>query len=164
VVDTLNSHKIKTHFEIVSNYITYLSQCFLFHEVERYDLKGKAILTRSKKYYLNDLSFKTYFASSFDAGLSKHLENAIYLHYHRKGYRIFVGKHGESEVDFVVEKDDDRKYIQVAFSLTDEVVIQREFGALEKIKNSYEKLVITLDDYARGNRNGIRHLLAWELG
>ena len=57
-----------------------------------------------------------------------------------------------------------RKYIQVAFSLTDEVVIQREFGALEKIKNSYEKLVITLDDYARGNRNGIRHLLAWELG
>ncbi len=163
IVDTLNSHKLRTNHETVSSYIRFLQQCFLFHEVARYDLKGKAILSNTKKYYLNDMAFKTHFASTFDPGLSKHLENTIYLHFRRKGYKIFVGKIGEQEVDFIIEKGSEKKYIQVAYSLVDEHVVQREFGALEKIHDSYEKMVITLDDFSLGNRNGIQHLLAWEL-
>lgn len=163
IVDTLNSNKIKTNFETVSNYTRYLLQCFLFHEVERYDLKGKTILSSTKKYYLNDLAFKNYFASSFDEGLSKHLENTIYLHFKRQGYQLFVGKIGDREVDFIAEKGPDKLYIQVAFSLTDPNVTTREFGVLEKIQDNYEKIVISLDDFSMGNRHGIRHQLAWEL-
>ncbi len=163
VVDYLNTHKIKTNFETVSNYILYLSQAFLFHEVERYDLKGKTILASTKKYYLNDLSFKNYFSSGYDFGLGKQLENAIYLHFRRQGYKLYVGKIGDKEVDFIAEKGPDKKYIQVAFSLSDESVIQREFTSLEKIHDAYEKWVITLDDFSLGNRNGIKHIQAWTL-
>ena len=163
VVDYLKSQRIKTNFETVSNYITYLSRTFLVHEADRYDIKGKVILANPQKYYLNDLSFKNYYSSSFDSGLGCHLENAVYLHYKRAGYKLYVGKIGEQEVDFIAEKGNNKKYIQVTFTLDSETVINREFGALEKISDAYEKLVISLDDYSLGNRNGIRHLQAWEL-
>jgi len=163
VVNYLNSHKIKTNFETVANYVNYLVQSFLIYEVERFDLKGKAILLGGKKYYLNDLSFKNYLSSSFDYGLGKHLENAIYIHYRLLGYKIYVGKIAEKEVDFIIEKDKEKKYIQVAYNLLDKKVIEREFSGLEKIQDAYEKVVISLDDVSFGNKNGIKHLLAWEI-
>jgi len=163
VVNYLNSNKIKTNFETVANYVNYLVQSFLIYEVERFDLKGKAILLGGKKYYLNDLSFKNYLSSSFDYGLGKHLENAIYIHYRLLGYKIYVGKIAEKEVDFIIEKDKEKKYIQVAYNLLDKKVIEREFSGLEKIQDAYEKVVISLDDVSFGNKNGIKHLLAWEI-
>jgi predicted AAA+ superfamily ATPase len=163
IVDTLQSLKMKTNHETVSSYIQYLMQCFLFHEAERYDLKGNTILSNTKKYYLNDLAFKHYFSSGFDPGFSKRLENAVYLHFKRKGYTLYVGKIGDQEIDFVAEKGQDKIYVQIAFSLQDEKVAQREFGNLEKIRDSHKKIVVSLDDVSFGNRGGIEHVLAWTL-
>jgi len=163
IVDYLISNKIKTNFETISNYLGYLVEVFVLHEVDRYDIKGKTIMARNKKYYLNDLSFKNYLSSSFDDRLGKNLENAIFLHFKRLGYQIYVGKINEKEIDFVLEKGDEKKYIQVAYSLTDNKVIKREFGNLQDISDSYEKMVITLDDASFGNKDGINHFLAWEL-
>ena len=126
------------------------------------ELKGKKLLSREQKYYLNDLSFKYYLTSSFDQGVGKILENMIFLNLLRKGYTVYTGNIYEYEIDFVAEKNGHREYIQVAYLLADEKTIDREFGNLEKINDNYPKTVISMDDIQFGNRNGIKHLQAWE--
>jgi len=163
LVNYLKSNGVKTNHETISNYIIYLTQSFLIHCAERYDIKGKEIFSGSKKYYLNDLSFKNYLSSGFNFGIGKHLENIIYLHYRSLGYIVYVGSIQGEEVDFVIEKGDEKKYVQVTYSLSDRKVANREFRALEKINDSFEKIVISLDEISLGNKNGIRHFCAWDL-
>ena len=163
IVNTFKSIGIKTNQETISLYLGYLSNVYFLHESARYDLKGKRILKGERKYYLNDLSFKNYLTSSFDRGIGKLLENAVFLHYKRHGYEIYTGVSNNKEIDFVAERNGDKKYIQVAYTLADETVIEREFGNLKKINDNYEKMVITLDDITIGNIDGIKHIQAWQL-
>ncbi len=163
ISNTFKSRGIKTNNETISTYLGYLTEVFFIHESFRYDLKGKRILAGERKCYLNDLSFKHYLSSSFDKGISKYLENAIFLHYKREGYQVFTGKIDNKEIDFVIEKGSEKKYIQVAYLLSDENVIKREFGNLSLIKDNFEKIVITLDDINIGNIDGVKHISAWEL-
>lgn len=164
IVRFLESQKIKTNHETIGNYLGYILESYVFHEVERFDIKGKNILSSNKKYYLNDLSFRNYLSSSFDFGLGKHLENAVYIYFRALGYKIFVGSIGKKEIDFIVEKGQEKKYIQTAYSLGDKKVALREFGNLEEIRDAHEKIVISLDDVSLGIKNGIKHICAWELG
>ena len=159
----MGSQKIKTNHETISNYLSYILESYVVHEVERFDIKGKNILASSKKYYLNDLSFRNYLSSSFDYGLGKHLENAVYIYFMAHGYKIFVGSLGKKEIDFIVEKGQDKKYVQTAYSVSEKKVALREFGNLEEIHDAYEKIVVSLDDVSLGSRNGIKHICAWEL-
>jgi len=163
IVNYLESHKIKTNHETISNYVRHLTQSFLAHCAERYDIKGKEIFSTGKKYYLNDLAFKNYLSSDFNYGLGKQLENIIYLHYKRLGYSIHIGSILGEEVDFVLEKEGIKKYVQVAYLLLNKKTADREFRSLEKINDSFEKTVISLDDAPLGNKNGINHICAWEL-
>jgi predicted AAA+ superfamily ATPase len=163
ILRTLQTAHEKVSHETLGHYMQYLCQCFLIHEVPRYDVKGKSIFGSSKKYYLNDLSFRRYLHSSFDPGLGKHLENAIFLHYRSEGYKVMVGSIGKQEVDFIVEKGTTKKYIQVAYSLQDSKVLKRELTPLQSIRDAYEKILISLDDTSFGNIEGISHRLAWEL-
>jgi predicted AAA+ superfamily ATPase len=162
VVNYLKSSGYKTNAETVGNYVGYLEQAYLIHEADRFDVKGKRILTGEKKYYLNDPGFKYYLSSSFEFGVGKYLENAVFLDLKRKGYTVYTGKIRDKEIDFIAEKDDMKKYIQVCYLLADESVVEREFGNLEQITDHYEKMVISLDDVKLGNRKGIRHINAWE--
>jgi predicted AAA+ superfamily ATPase len=150
-VNYLKSSGYKANAETVGNYVDYLEQAYLIHETDRFDVKGKRILTGEKKYYLNDLGFKYYLSSSFELGVGKYLENTVY-----------TGKPRDKEIDFIAEKNDMKKYIQVCCLLADESVVEREFGNLEQITDHYEKMVISLDGVNLGNRKGIRHINAWE--
>ncbi len=163
IVNYLSSHRQKTNYETISSYVQYLCQCFLVHEADRFDIKGKALLSGSKKYYLNDFSFRNFLSSGFEAGLQRHLENAVYLYYRGKGYKVYVGTLDKGEVDFILEKDNEREYVQVTYALNSPKVTQREFSSLEAIKDNYPKRVISLDDVSFGNKEGIEHVLAWEL-
>lgn len=163
ITRTLKSFGYKTNVETLGAYYSYLVDAFFLHESPRFDLKGKKILSGEKKYYINDLAFKYFTASSFDFSIGRYLENLVYLHFKRKGYQIYTGKYDNYEIDFVVEKSDLRKYIQVCYLLSDDSVIEREFGNLEKINDNYEKIVVSLDDINLGNREGIRHINAWDL-
>lgn len=163
IVKYLNTHGENTSHETLSHYLRFLTQCFLIHEIPRFDIKGKNILSASKKYYLNDLSFRRFLHSSFDAGLGKHLENSIYLYYRNQGYQLFVGSLGKKEVDFIVEKKGTKTYIQVTYSLLDPKVMKRELEPLNSIHDAYEKIIISLDDVSFGNKEGVKHLCAWEL-
>jgi len=163
IVHYLISTGYKTNVETISNYLSFLEHAYLIHESQRYDIQGKRILSGERKYYLNDLGFKYYLTSSFDFGIGKYLENAVFLHFKRKGYHIYTGKHGDQEVDFIVGLGNEKMYVQVAYILADESTITREFRVLERIRDNFHKIVISLDDMALGNRAGIRHVRAWEL-
>ena len=90
------------------------------------------------------------------------MENTVFLHLKRHGYSVYTGKIKGHEIDFIAEKDRIKKYIQVAYLLTDEAVIEREFRNLELINDNFEKIVISMDDIRFGNRNGIAHVNAWD--
>ncbi len=162
VVNFLKSSGYKTNSETIGSYIRFLINAYFLHESERYDIQGKRILGGERKFYLNDLGFKFFLSSSFDFGVGKFLENAVYLHLRRKGYSVYTGRIKGKEIDFIAEKNGMKMYLQVAYLLPDEKVIEREFGNLTFIPDNYPKQVITLDDVHLGNRNGITHVNAWD--
>ena len=163
IVGYLNSHKVNTNFETLSNYVTYLQQALLIHEAKRYDIRGKNLLDGERKYYPNDLAFRTYLSSSFDPGFGQRLENNLFLHFLRQGYTVYVGTLSGNEIDFVIEKDNQKQYVQSAYTIADPQTADREIAPLEKIKDAYPKAVITLDEASFGNKNGIQHQLAWQV-
>ena len=162
IVRHLKGSGYKTNVETVSNHIRYLTDAYLFHEAVRYDIQGKKILTGERKYYLNDPSFRYYLTSSFDPGMGKYLENALFLHLIRNGYTVYAGRSVSGEVDIVAEKNDERLYCQAAYLLADEKVVEREFRSLKAIPDNYPKYVVSMDKVNLGNKEGIRHVQAWE--
>lgn len=158
----LIGQKIKTNNETLGSYLEFLKNTYLVHGVERYDIKGKAILSGLQKVYLNDLAFRN-LLSSFSVGWGQQLENAVYLFFRSKGFKIYVGGINAQEIDFVVEKNNKIMYVQVAQEVSNEQLVKREFGNLELIRDNYQKIVVSLDEQKWGNRNGIEHVLAWEL-
>ena len=160
--NTLASMGVKTNIETLGNYLSFFKEAFYIHEAQRYDIRGRRILSGEKKYYLNDPSFKKFFGSSFDPTPGKFLENSVFLHLKREGYDVRVGQLTSGEIDFVAFKGKEIIYIQACYLLSDEKIISREFGNLEKIKDNHPKYVVSLDLLSFGNRNGIIHIPAWE--
>jgi len=163
VVHFLKSRGEKTNFETVTAYLSYLRKAFLIHECERFDIRGKEILSGNRKYYLNDIAFRHYLTSSFEPGWSRRLENIVYLHFRSRGYSVHVGTSRNLEVDFVIEKDGSVEYWQVCYLLSDESIIDREFRSLESIQDNYPKFVVSMDDISFGERKGIRHQRIWDV-
>lgn len=162
IVKYLKNSGTKTNVETIYSYLEYLTETLVVHEAHRYDVQGKSILSGERKYYLNDTGFKYFQTSSFDLGIGKYLENVIYLSLKRQGYTVFVGKLNNLEIDFIAEKNNKKLYVQVAYLLNNENVINREFGNLEKLKDNFPKVVVTMDMTPLGNRNGIEHVCAWD--
>jgi predicted AAA+ superfamily ATPase len=135
----------------------------LIHECPRYDIRGRDVLAGNRKYYLNDLAYRQYLSSGFEAALPQRIENAVYLQFRSRGHAVYVGTLRNLEVDFVVEKDNRRSYHQVCYLLADPATIEREFGSLERIDDNYPKSVISLDDVSLGQRNGIAHETLWSV-
>ena len=148
--------------ETVGSYLKFLQDAYFIHESMRYDIKGKKILTGERKYYLNDLGFKYFLSSSFDFGIGKYLENAVFMQLKREGYSVYTGRIKGREIDFIAEKNNIKKYVQVAYLLPDDAVLEREFGNLKLIDDNFEKMVVSMDDVSFGNRGGILHVKAWD--
>jgi len=163
ISDTLAGQGSNTNVETLATYLGYLCESYFLHEVNRYDIKGRRLLTGERKYYLNDLAFKTQLLSGANPSTGRMLENVMYLHYRREGYQVHTGRVGEGEIDFVLQKGSDIQYVQVCYMLGDDRIVQREFGNLERTGDHYPKTVISMDPIKLGNINGITHLQAWEL-
>ena len=162
IVKYLNSNGYKTNVETINSYLSSLVETLVFHEVPRFDIRGKSILSGERKFYLNDTGFKYFTTSSFDFGVGKYLENAVFLSLKRQGYNVYVGKLQNAEIDFIAEKNGEKQYIQVTYLLSDEKVIEREFGNFKQVHDNFPKLVVSMDIAPLGNREGIQHLCAWE--
>ena len=153
----------KTNYETVANYISYLQNTFLIHQVDRFSIKGKDILAGTHKYYINDLAFKNYLYSGFEYSFGYMLENIVYLQLINAGYNVNTGYLRNKEIDFVATKGNKTIYIQVAYLLIDKLTIDREYSELASIPDNYEKFVVSLDDMQLPDKNGIRHILAWKI-
>ena len=160
ISNTLTSLGRSSSFHTIEEYISALLNSYILYKVNRFDVKGKQLLRTREKYYLSDLGLRTYLLGrNHNKDLGHILENVIFLELKRKGYRIYVGKNEESEVDFVLETPDDYIYIQVALSVRDEKALERELKPLETIQDHYKKYLITLD-YDTNNYNGIKQISA----
>ena len=160
ISDTLASNGRKNSVHTVEEYINSLLESYVLYKVNRFDIKGKQLLKTQEKYYLSDLGLRTYLLGrNNNRDLGHILENIIFLELKRKGYRVYIGKNDDKEVDFVVETEDEYIYIQVALSVREELTLQRELKSLESISNHYKKYIITLD-YDTNNYNGIKQISA----
>ncbi|RHR22039.1 ATP-binding protein [Clostridium sp. AF19-22AC] len=140
--------------ETVYNYLEWLEKAFVIYRCPRYDLQGKLVLKTQEKFYLADAALKYSIMSFNPKSIAAMLENIVYFELRRKGYEVYVGKNEKKEVDFVAVKRDDRVYVQVCRRLPEES--DREVANLLEIKDHYPKYVVTLDEFAAGNVNGVK--------
>lgn len=147
------------HHATVEKYLEYLVSSFVFYKVNRFDLKGKIQLATQEKYYLVDVGLLNVLVGKERTTDRGHiLENIVYLELLRRGNKIWTGTSRNTEVDFVCRTPTgDIEYYQVAWQLSNEKTIEREFGALEKIKDNYPKFLLTTDSFTQ-NRSGIKNL------
>lgn len=163
IVNFFKSNNRKTTYDTVSNYIEYITDTFLIHKVERYDIKGKDIILGNCKYYINDLAFKNYLYQGFSYGIGYKLENLVFLELRRAGFEVFTGAIKNKEVDFIAKKGNRTIYLQVAYLLENENTTMREYASLQAISDNYEKIVISLDDLTFPSNEGILHIQGWKL-
>lgn len=156
------------NYETIASYLKYLTETYLVHKVERYNVQGKEIIAGNCKYYINDLAFHNYLYRGFAYGYGYELENLIYLELRRFGYDVYVGNIPEIkeernlEVDFVGIKGDSRLYVQVSYKMDNPDTFRREYYSLERIKDNFPKYVVTMDEYRYPSKSGIIHLQAWD--
>lgn len=156
IVNALKQEGINTSVETVISYIDYIKKAMIIYSAQRYDIKGKKLLTTGEKYYAVDLGLRNCVKTSQQIDYNKLYENIVYLELLYRGYDVKVGKTDDYEIDFVAYKNNETLYVQVCYMLGSEETIQREFGNLEKINDNYPKYVIS-GDLPDFSRNGIKH-------
>lgn len=142
----------------LSNYVQMLQVPYMIHKVERYDIHGKKILDHNEKYYFNDIGLRNSIKVKEDDDKAKLLENIIFLHLKKCGYKVYVGNYNGKEVDFVAQKWQDITYIQVARVITSEKTAIREFDNLLAIKDGFEKIVVSMESQFIWKYHGIKQM------
>lgn len=150
----LKSQKIDISPQLTINYLKALSNTFFVHKVVRSEVGGLKIFEIGEKYYFEDIGLRNAIVGfNQRTDIHKLMENAIFLYLSQRNYKIFVGKMGDKEIDFVGEKNGEKIYVQVCLTIAGEGTADREFGNLLKIEDNYPKYVITLNDVLLGNNN-----------
>lgn len=149
----------------VDKYISMLRSAFIFLSVGRYDVKGKQLLKTLGKNYIIDMGFRNMLLGYRDADRGHILENIVFLELIRRDYRVYIGKVGETEVDFVAEKPNDRLYVQVTESMMSPETRERELRPLRMISDNYEKIILSMDRNYINSYDGIKslYLIDWLL-
>ncbi len=174
ISDTITSDGMKIQPQTVENYIDGFKNAHVLYQADRYDVKGKKMLKTLNKFYLVDMGIRQHLLGNKDKDDGHILENIVYLELLRRGYTVYVGKvdikdkDGKIkalEVDFVAENENGIEYYQIANTVMDSEVLQRELRPLEAIRDHYPKFILTRD-YGMADYNGIKKLnaLEWLLG
>ena len=154
IVNFLKSENRKISVETIYNYLEWLEKAFVIYRCKRYDLQGKSVLKTQEKFYLADQSIKYALYGFNPISVASMLENIVYFELKRRGYDVYIGKNATKEIDFVAIKRDEKLYVQVCREIPTNS--DRELGNLLDIKDHYPKMIITLDEYATGNVNGVQ--------
>lgn len=166
IANTLTSYGRKTDNKTVEKYLQGLKDGLLIYEVDRFDVKGKALLQRNAKYYVVDSAFRKFLLSRTDSYRGHILENIVYLELVRRGYRVYVGHLQNGEIDFVAKKPHRLEYYQVSYTVMEDTTLQRELSPLEQLDDNYPKYLLTMDVlHKTDNHNGIeqKNVLDWLL-
>jgi predicted AAA+ superfamily ATPase len=166
-----NVHTISKHMGIspntVKNYLAALEEAYLVYRADRYDVRGKRILSSNEKYYAADLGIRNAmigWRGGPDKG--RQLENVVYLELRRRGYDVMVGSFKDAEVDLTAFRGDKVEYYQVTKTMLEEITSKREIRSLKMVPDNYPKTILSLDRIMVDPGDGIKHinLLDWLLG
>lgn len=150
------SENRKISHDTILNYLKFCSDAFLFYKINRYDLEGKKIVTVNEKYYCADHGLREALFGKNIQNVDQVLENIVCLELLRRNYKVYVGKKGDLEIDFIAEKQGKKIYVQVAYLLASEETVKREFSVYNSVKDSYPKYVVSMDELDF-SQNGIIH-------
>lgn len=150
------NRKTKPATHTVQSYITSLVDSYIFYEIKRFDIKGKAYLRTLGKYYIVDTGLRNYLLGFREGDTGHIIENIIYFELLRRGYDVAIGKMDQKEIDFIATKADEKKYIQVTESMLSPETRERELSPLQKIRDYYEKIIITLEYDFTQTQDGIK--------
>lgn len=156
IADYLKSERRSLDNETVYSYLDKLEKAYLLHRCSRYDLQGKEILKTQEKFYLADVALR-YSVLGYNAdSVASSLENIVYLELCRRGYTVYVWKTSDGEIDFVAVRQNEKIYVQVTQEINSEKTEKREYNRLLEIPDNYPKFVLTTDEFAGGNYEGIK--------
>ena len=150
----------------VQAYVGALLESYFFYEIKRFDIKGKEYLRTLGKYYIVDMGLRNFLLGFRNRDSGHAIENVVYFELLRRGYDVAIGKIDNQEVDFIATTADDKLYIQVTESMQSEEVRNRELSPLQKIRDNYEKIVLSLEPGLDTSYDGIKslNLVDWLLG
>lgn len=165
IANSLTSAGNKISVNTVENYLKALQDSFIIYKAERYDIKGKQLLETGGKYYIADIGLRYYLLGTKKADRGHILENVVFLELLRRGYEVYAGKAGNAETDFVAVNEDGVEYYQVAYTVSDDAVLNRELRPLDSISDHNPKYLLTMDDEPVISHNGIKQInvLDWLL-
>lgn len=163
IADTMTSAGRKIDVRTVEKYINSLQECYILYQARRYNIKGKQLLRSLEKYYAVDMGLRYAMLGSKAFDVGHVLENVVYLELLRRGYKVYVGKVDELEVDFVAVKLQGITYFQVSATVRDSKTLERELASLKAINDSHPKYLLTLDEDPDANYDGIirTNVLNW---
>ena len=150
----------------VQAYVSALMESYFFYDIKRFDIKGKEYLRTLGKFYIVDMGLRNYLLGFRNRDSGHAIENVVYFELLRRGYDVAIGKVDAAEVDFIATKTDEKLYIQVTESMVSEEVRRRELAPLQKIRDNYEKIVLSMDTGLDPSYDGIKslNLIQWLLG
>lgn len=157
ITDYLKSQHVTSSVNGVQTYLGHLEDAYLINRVRRWDISGKRFFEIGEKYFFEDLGIRNSIIGYRPGDIGGLMENVVYNHLIAEGYTVKVGVLSqEKEIDFIAERNNELRYVQVALTLTEEKTIDREFGNLARIPDNYEKTVVTLRESAPNTYKGIR--------
>lgn len=156
IADYLKAERRSLDNETVYSYLEKLEKAYLLHRCSRYDLQGKEILKTQEKFYLADVALRYSVLGYHADSAASSLENIVYLELCRRGYTVYVGKTGSGEIDFIAVRQNEKIYVQVTQEIRSEKTKEREYERLLAIHDNYPKYVLTTDNFAGGNYEGIK--------
>ena len=157
IADYFKNQQRKVDINTIYNYLSALEGAFIIQRVQRYDIKGKELLQTNEKYFVSDLSLIYSVMGYKDRLIAGALENVVYWEMKRRGYKVYIGKQDDKEVDFVALRREEKIYVQVTYQLASQATIDREFTPLLAINDHYPKYVVSMDEIWQDNIEGVRH-------
>lgn len=160
-----NNRKTKPEVQTVQAYVNALLESYIFYEAKRYDIKGKEYLKTLGKYYIVDIGLRNYLLGLRDIDTGHVIENIVYFELLRRGYDTAIGKIGDTEVDFIASKANEKTYYQVIQTMASELTKERELRPMMQIRDNYEKIVLTMDKVFSDSADGVKivNLMDWLL-